>query len=142
MELKTTNNFELNGADFMIGNDCEPILIEINSAPALYFSKVVIDMITKRLLEDVIRVVVDRQRDPEALPGDFELIHSFELSTVVNTIVDLTVAGKKIESYSARVRSQPTSENIDTQRNTRTMEKLKDRNQVYSIFSVKMSALK
>lgn len=136
----TTNNFELNGADFMIGSDFKPILIEINSVPALYFSKVVVEMITKKLLEDVIRVVVDRQRDPEALTGSFELIHSFQIPTVANELADLSIDGKKIESYSARVRSQPENESekntqrIDTSKNTNTMQRFSDRNQVHSIY--------
>jgi len=91
------NNFELNGADFMIGYDFEPVLIEINWIPDLYFSKVVVEMITKKLLEDVIKVVVDYQRDPKSKTGDFELIHTFEVPLVLNELNDLKILGKKIK---------------------------------------------
>lgn len=134
--IMTPNNFELNGADFMIGYDFEPIFIEINSAPALYLSQVQLDMITRRLLEDIVRVVVDRQRDPEALTGDFELIHSFEVPNVANEILDVSVIGKRVGTLNAKIRSHTADEKqkIDSKVNTKTMQWLKDRNQVYSIY--------
>lgn len=49
------NTFELNGADFMITYDYKPNLIEINSRPDLFFSKFVINMISDRLMEDIIK---------------------------------------------------------------------------------------
>lgn len=81
---------------FKIGFDHEPILIEVNSVPALFFSKRVVQMITRKLLDDVLKVVVDHTRDPNAYTGDFEVIHSQEIYTPTNE-VDLTIDGKKIE---------------------------------------------
>lgn len=49
------NTFELNGADFMITYDYKPNLIEINSRPDLFFSKFVINMISDRLMEDIVK---------------------------------------------------------------------------------------
>lgn len=131
----SANNFELNGADFMIGYDFEPIFIEVNSAPALYFSKTVQELITHKLLEDIIKVTVDRQRDPEAWTGDFELAHTQEISKFIDGN-DLTVVGRKMESPSARVRGQSESRDekkgkIDVQMNTRTMLEANDRGPIY-----------
>lgn len=92
----TVNNFELNGADFMIGFDYEPVLIEINSKPALYFSRTVIEMITDRLLGDVVKVTVDYQRDSSASTGDFELIHSFEIPFVERAYIEGTIVGTRM----------------------------------------------
>lgn len=104
--LETTeleaNNFELNGADFMIGFDFQPILIEINSKPALFFSRTVVEIITKKLLEDVVKVTVDWQRNPISATGDFELIHCIEIPKVESTKVDLTVRGTKLERFALK----------------------------------------
>ena len=49
------NTFELNGADFMITYDYKPNLLEINARPDLFFSKIVIKMISDRLMEDIVK---------------------------------------------------------------------------------------
>lgn len=131
----TANNFELNGADFMIGYDYEPILIEVNSAPALYFSKTVQELITHKLLEDIIKVTVDRQMDPDALTGDFELAHTQEIPKLIDGN-DLTIFGRKIESHSARIQGRSESRDekktkIDVQMNTKTMLEANDRCPIY-----------
>lgn len=132
----SVNNYELNGADFMIGFDFQPILIEVNSVPALFFSRTVVELITNKLLEDVVKVVVDRQRDPAALTGDFELIHTFEIPAVSN--VDLIVTGTRIESQSARIQgsSRPVSKKskIDERMNTNTLLMYRDGNQAQPIY--------
>jgi galactitol-specific phosphotransferase system IIB component len=71
-------------------------LIEINSVPALFFTKTVVDLITAKLLDDVLKVVVDQTSDPSAYVGDFELIHTEEINDESNT-ADLIVKGKKVE---------------------------------------------
>jgi hypothetical protein len=85
-----------NVINFQIGFDHEPILIEINSAPALFFSKTVMEIITTKLLDDVLKVVVDHTSNDNAFVGDFELIHSQEIFNQ-NDSIDLTIVGKKIE---------------------------------------------
>jgi hypothetical protein len=69
--------------------------------PALFFSKVVVDMITNRLLEDVVKVVVDHSKDSTAYTGDFELIHSEEIPKVLNN-EELPIVGKKINRHIER----------------------------------------
>lgn len=106
------NCYELNGADVMIAFDDEPVLIEVNSRPALYLSDVQIKMITKRLLEDVIKVVVDRQNDSQADTGDFELIHTHSIPEVSpNPWLNLTLVGTRIEKFSARTRTESSQSN-------------------------------
>lgn len=73
------NNFELNGADFMLTYDHSPVLLEINSKPALFFSPSVVDLITGQLQEDIVKVLVDFQRDITSPTGDFELAHIYEI---------------------------------------------------------------
>lgn len=90
-----------------IGFDLEPILIEVNSMPALFFSKTVMDLITTKLQDDVLKVVVDRTSDPNAYIGDFELIHSAEIHEVPNT-VDLSIEGKKLDRMFDRTRFRET----------------------------------
>lgn len=103
----TPNSYELNGADVMIGFDAEPVLIEVNSRPALYLCDVQIEMITKRLLEDVIKLVVDRQRDPNADVGDFELIHVHNIPVVnPSPALNLTIVGAHVEKHVERIRPE------------------------------------
>lgn len=66
--------------------------------PALFFSKTVMEMITTKLLDDVLKVVVDHTSDPDAYVGDFELIHSQEIYDASN-VVELTIQGRKIERF-------------------------------------------
>ncbi|CAO1384279.1 unnamed protein product [Diamesa serratosioi] len=69
-------SFELNGADFLIANDFEPILLEINSNPDLSFSTPTTKVLCSQVMEDVIKVVIDYAEDENVLnTGDFELVH-------------------------------------------------------------------
>jgi hypothetical protein len=96
-------NFEMNGADFMVGFDLEPILIEVNSKPALFFSKTVVEIMTEKLLEDVVKVTVDRRKNPEAETGDFEMIHSEEIPSFTSNFVDLKIVGKNAERLKTKI---------------------------------------
>lgn len=137
----TANNFELNGADFMVGYDFEPVLIEINSKPALYFSQVVVEMITDRLLGDVIKVTVDRQREPTAPTGDFELIHSFEIPRVDKAFIEASITGTRMDIRNPEISfrnetssAKRTDTRLDTLANTKVMLSLKDANAVNPIY--------
>jgi hypothetical protein len=49
------NNFELNGADFLMGFDLEPILLEINANPDLTFTTSTTKHICPRVMEDLLK---------------------------------------------------------------------------------------
>ncbi len=55
------NAFELYGADFLLSYDLKPWLIEINSSPALGSSTSVTARMCATMLEDIVRVTVDRR---------------------------------------------------------------------------------
>ncbi|XP_012817193.3 tubulin monoglycylase TTLL3 [Xenopus tropicalis] len=71
---KRENSFDFYGADFMFGEDFQPWLIEINFRPDLSSPSEVTEGIFKNLLEDILKVVLDRKTDPNCDTGAFELI--------------------------------------------------------------------
>ncbi|KAL3313613.1 Protein monoglycylase ttll8 [Cichlidogyrus casuarinus] len=92
------NCFEVFGADFMISEpDFNPWLIEINSSPCMAPSTEVTAHLTPMILEDAVKVAVDRRFDRNALTGKFEMI--YRQSTITTPLylgMDLTVSGVQV----------------------------------------------
>ena len=65
--------YELYGADFVVGADLSVWLIEINSSPALSPSTEITRRMCAQVLEDTVKVVIDKKENKLADTGRFEL---------------------------------------------------------------------
>ncbi|XP_077384623.1 tubulin monoglycylase TTLL3-like [Festucalex cinctus] len=67
--------FELYGADFMLGNDLRPWLLELNVNPTMACTSVVTSRLCPAVQMDTLKVVLDRRNNPNASTGGFQLIY-------------------------------------------------------------------
>jgi len=105
------NSFELFGADFMLGEDLKPWLIEINCSPTMARSTAVTTDMCDGVLEDTCKVMIDRKYNRTADTGRFELIHRGATVAVPTYIgIDLRVEGKPCKT--GRASNNCSSSNI------------------------------
>ncbi|BFZ10702.1 hypothetical protein BsWGS_13741 [Bradybaena similaris] len=91
------SSFELYGADFMLTEDLSPWLLEINASPSMEPSTAVTTTMCRAVLEDTIKVVIDRKRNKNCNTGRFELAFKQpHISALTYTGVSLAVLGHAV----------------------------------------------
>jgi len=75
----TKNSFEMFGFDFMVDDDYNPWLIEVNLSPDVSYSTDITKRLVQAMGEDIIKVVVDWRNEKnfkkQINTGHFNLIH-------------------------------------------------------------------
>lgn len=111
MDRSKPNTFELFGADFMIGEDFNPWLIEINSSPDLGSSTSVTARLCPQCLEDTIKVVIDRKNDSKADTGKFEIIYKQYIPPQQAYMgLNLYLKGQQIKTNNNQKKEKPKEE--------------------------------
>ena len=81
----------------MITEDFEPWLIEINSSPSMARTTQVSLQLVDAVLEDTLKVVLDRRIDRNSDTGRFELAYKQPMVPVPpNTDLNIAVTGKRL----------------------------------------------
>ncbi|XP_039916628.1 tubulin monoglycylase TTLL3-like [Hirundo rustica] len=101
-------SFELFGADFLIGKNFQPWLLEINSCPTMSPSSAVTRRLCANVQQDTLRLVLDRKDNPTCSIGAFELLYREPpVSSCLSVGLELEVTGCSLKNpQPAKHRSQ------------------------------------
>ncbi|XP_033106733.1 tubulin monoglycylase TTLL3-like isoform X3 [Anneissia japonica] len=115
------HSFEVYGADFMLTEDFKPWLIEINSSPAMGATTKITEQMCFDVIEDTMKIVLDRRQDKSCDTGHFELAFKQPQGSAPPYIgMNLSVEGTAIKKPGYLSRQKSTA-NMFTYRNPDSM---------------------